>query len=177
MPNLEDMNAFLKYDLDSVQVNAFGRVKIHLRVLVPDPNDDTKLITRVFTVSRNELARHAIRLAKHDYNPDVKDKLEAFKNILASMDNSANWQLGARGPIASLGRKIASLGHLLYDRNKKLNRLIDRLPDYTPKRPAGKPSKKKRKWIDESTSSSESSASKRKSGSASQTEENSRENS
>lgn len=150
MPNLEDMNAFLVNELDSVQVNAFGRVKIHLKVLVPDPSDDTKLITRVFTVSRNELARHALRLAKHDYNPDVKNKLEAFKNILASMDNSANWQLGARGPIASLGRKIASLGHLLYDRNKKLDRKIDQLPNYTPKKRMQKDSKKKRKSIDES---------------------------
>lgn len=130
MHDLESMNQFLrdkKHSTGFVQVHAFGRVKVHLDILIPVDGDKT--LTKTITVSRNELAKHALYLAKHELNPGVKNQLRAFRTILTSIDREANAKLRLGNRLVSAGRKVATVGHFLYDRNKKLNLKIAELPD------------------------------------------------
>lgn len=126
MRNLEEMNNFLRTNMeknDLIKVGKLGSVKITFHIEV---NGKAK----TFQVTRNALAKHAIKLAKEEVKSNssgVKGRFKIFKDQLDEITEKADLKLGSKKN--SFGRKFVTILNLFYNRSKKIESMLKKLPE------------------------------------------------
>lgn len=118
--SLEEVNGKIKHwDSLLIKVGTFGRVKVTFKF-----NEN-----QTVNLTRNELARYAADLALKMNDPEkAKDLLVTFKRRMGNLDEKIEGQLeNKEGKRFNAGRKLASFSKHFFDRDKKIDKAIEKL--------------------------------------------------
>ncbi|MFV0339743.1 MAG: hypothetical protein ACK5MA_03805 [Parachlamydiaceae bacterium] len=117
--SLKEVNDKIKHwDSLPIKVGTFGRVKVTF-----------KFNQKEVSLTRNELAKYATNLALKMEDPEqARALLETFKRRMGNLDEKIEGELGNReGKRFNAGRKLASFSKHFFDRDKKIEKTIEKL--------------------------------------------------
>lgn len=124
---LENLNEGLsKINKGNVIVSKWGRVLVHITA-----KHKTTNMTGIYNtdISRNELTKFGIRLALNMKDPEkAKELLEEFKTGMKKLEGDVEGVIAEKqGKRVKVGRKLASFSKHFFDRDKKIDKAIDKL--------------------------------------------------